>query len=69
MRARCEKCGHEVEFLAPDQIEPVLEEVARPECRPSRKRFHLEQAKDGLVVCLQSLVRFLGTASGRRIFL
>lgn len=64
-RGRCEKCGHEVEFLKQEQVGPILESVSGAWGEPSQERLHLEQAKDGLVVCLKSMLRFLKAASGR----
>jgi hypothetical protein len=65
IRGWCEGCGCEVELLPREQLTPVLDVVALASDEPSRRRLHLERAKDGLRVCLKSMLLLLGT-SGRR---
>ena len=59
VRGWCERCGHEVEMLRIEAARQFLE--SRPDkygCR-GQSKLHLQEAKDGLVICLKSLGRLL----------
>jgi hypothetical protein len=59
---RCERCGQEVELVTIRSAEQVLGmSLAQMETQAPSK-FHLTQAKEGLAICLKSLLRFLQSA-------
>jgi hypothetical protein len=61
----CERCGAEVELLPSAQASQLLH-VAQEQLQGLHQgRLHLEEAKDGLVICLKSLLRFLQGAGGQ----
>jgi hypothetical protein len=60
-RAWREGCGGDVEFLRSDQAGDLLT-AARERLKGQYPgSLHLRQAKDGLVICLKSLLRLLGS--------
>lgn len=61
----CERCGQEVELLPADQAGQFREVVRDQQERQHQSSLHLGQAKDGLVICVKSLLRFLQSASGQ----
>lgn len=58
-RAWCERCGGEVEFVPSQQARRVLDVAPEPPRPEHRTQFHVERARNGLAVCLKSLLRFL----------
>lgn len=63
VRGWCEKCGCEVELVPSNKAGQFLD--IGPLDRRHSSKLHLVQAKEGLVVCLKSLLRFLQAASGQ----
>jgi hypothetical protein len=61
----CERCGLEVELLPSAQASHLLHLAEERLHGQQQGKLHLEQAKDGLVVCLKSLLRLLQAASGQ----
>jgi hypothetical protein len=57
IRRWCKQCGQEVEFVAQDQLGHLLGASARQPARWSQNKVHLQQAKDGLAICMKSLLR------------
>jgi hypothetical protein len=55
-RGWCDRCGREVELLQSDHARDVLA-IARERL----EGLHLGKAKDGMVVCMKSLLRLLGS--------
>jgi hypothetical protein len=64
-RGWCERCGCEVELLPSSQAGRLLNVGPQQSEGRRQNKVHLVQAKEGLVVCLKSLLRFLQAASGR----
>lgn len=64
-RGWCRGCGREVEFVSQEQIGHLLGTSSQQPARWSQKKVHLQQAKDGLAICMKSLLRFLQAASGQ----
>ena len=68
VRGWCERCGHEVEFLPSHQVRPLLDTTSGRLLEQHRNNFHRWLAKAGLIlVCIQSLLRFLQSASGQKV--
>jgi hypothetical protein len=63
-RGWCKECGHEVEFLTTDRLNPWLEPKNSP-VEENCGRLHLAHARDGLVICVKSLLSFLRAGSYR----
>jgi hypothetical protein len=62
----CERCGQQVELLASDHASRLLH-VAQDTLQGQHQgKLHLGEAKDGLVICLKSLLRLLQSAGGQR---
>jgi hypothetical protein len=61
----CERCGLEVELLPSAQASRLLQVTEEQLKGQHHGKLHLEQAKDGLVICLKSLLRFLQAAGGQ----
>jgi len=59
VRGWCERCGHEVEMLSVEAARQFLESRPDKYERRGQGKLHLQEAKDGLVICLKSLVRLL----------
>ena len=57
IRGWCKQCGHEVEFVAQDQLGHLLGPSAEQPAGLSQNKIHLQQAKDGLAICMKSLLR------------
>jgi len=64
-RGWCERCGAEVELLPSAHASRLLHMAQEQLQRQNRGNLHLEEAKDGLVICLKSLLRFVQAASGQ----
>jgi hypothetical protein len=62
VRGWCERCGHEVEMLSADRAQQFFEIGHEQFEARDQSKLHLGRAKDGLVVCLKSLLRFLQRA-------
>jgi hypothetical protein len=62
IRAWCEKCGSEVEFLAQDKSRSLPPSVPEQLEAEYAAKLHLGRAKDGLVICLKSLLRLIESA-------
>jgi hypothetical protein len=61
----CERCGQQVELLPSAHASRLLH-VAEEQLQGRHQgKLHLEQAKDGLVICLKSLLRLLQVAGGQ----
>jgi hypothetical protein len=58
----CERCGREVELVAARSAEQVLGMSLAQMERQAPSTFHLTQAKEGLAICLKSLLRFFQSA-------
>jgi len=66
-RGWCERCGAEVELL-PSAHAGRLLKVAQVQLQKQHSaNLHLKEAKDGLAICLKSLLRLLQTAGGNTI--
>jgi hypothetical protein len=61
----CERCGQKVKLLPSVQASRLLRVASEQLGGLDQSRLHLEQAKDGLVICLKSLLRFLQPAGGQ----
>ena len=61
----CERCGLEVELIPSAQASHLLHLAEERLHGQQQGKLHLEQAKDGLVVCLKSLLRVLQAATGQ----
>jgi hypothetical protein len=55
----CERCGAEVQLLRSGHAANALQGVPEPWGQQLSGKAHLSHAKDGLVICLRSLLRFL----------
>jgi|SRR4051812_27202870 hypothetical protein len=55
----CERCGHEVQMLSLEAARQFLESRPDKYERRGQSKLHLQEAKDGLVICLKSLARLL----------
>jgi hypothetical protein len=64
-RGWCKQCGVEVEFVAREQVRSFLDPLPEHSGGWQKNKIHLAQAKDGLAVCMKSLLRFLQAASGK----
>lgn len=58
----CERCGQKVELLSAQSAEQFLGLSLDRIEKEGRRKFHLRRAKDGLVICLKSLLHFLQSA-------
>jgi len=69
VRAWCERCGASVEFLPSDSARRVFDATTGSLDQEQRSHFHKQSAKDGLMlICVQSLLRLLQTASDHNWF-
>lgn len=64
-RGWCDRCGQEVELLPEKQAGQFRNMVRDQREKRHQSRLHLGQAKDGLVICVKSMLRFLQSASGQ----
>jgi hypothetical protein len=64
-RGWCERCGREVDLLTSEQACRLLEVTPEMIDRSGHGKLHLERAKDGLVICLKSLLKFLKVVSDK----
>jgi hypothetical protein len=62
----CERCGQQVELLPSAHASRLLHVPQDRLQGQHQGKLHLEEAKDGLVVCLKSLLRLLQSAGGQR---
>lgn len=62
-RGWCERCGQEVDLIGIAQVRSVLDGI--PLEAKSKTQLHLERAKEGLTVCLKSLLQVVTGASGQ----
>ena len=62
-RGWCERCGQEVDLVAVEQARNVLEGI--PFEGKSDTQFHLERAREGLAVCVKSLLQVVKGARGQ----
>lgn len=62
-RGWCQKCGSEVEMLPEKEAVNILQRVSIERPAKNERRLHLEQAKEGLAVCLKSMLLFVRAAS------
>lgn len=58
----CERCGQKVELLTAQSAERFLGLSLDQIENVGQRKFHLRRAKDGLVICLKSLLHFLQAA-------
>lgn len=65
IRGWCERCGQEVDLAGVGELAKVLEGVSLQGSDKSETRLHLERARDGLAVCLKSLLLVVRGSSGR----
>jgi hypothetical protein len=64
-RGWCERCGGEVELL-PSAHATRLLNVAQEQLQARQQgKLHLKQAREGLVICMRSLLRLLQAAGGQ----
>jgi len=61
-RGWCAKCGCEVELVPHKEAVTLLQGVSLEHPAKSERWLHLEQAKQGLAVCLQSILLLVRTA-------
>jgi len=54
-----------VDLLQQERLAPVLDAVSLGSHEPSVGNLYLERAKEGLVVCLESMLRLLRISGGR----
>lgn len=64
-RGWCEKCCQEVELLTTKSAERVFGMSLSQIETQTLSKFHLGRAKDGLVICLKSLLHFLQSVGTR----
>lgn len=64
-RGWCERCGAEVELVASADASHLLHLAQEQLQWQNPGNLHLKEAKDGLVICLKSLLRFVQAASGQ----
>jgi hypothetical protein len=61
----CARCGQEVELVPSAQASRLLGVGPEQLGGQYQGKLHLEHAKNGLVICLKSLLRFLQAAAGQ----
>ena len=64
----CARCGQKVELLPWVQASRLLRVAPEQLAGLDQSKLHLEQARDRLVICLKSLLRFLQPAGGQHSF-
>ena len=62
-RGWCERCGGEVELLPSAEAGRLLEVHPEQLTGLKQSKLHLGKAKEGFVICLKSLLRFLQSAN------
>lgn len=62
-RGWCERCGQEVDLVGLEQAGNVLDGI--PLEGKSKTQLHLERAKEGMAVCLKSLLQVVKGARGQ----
>jgi hypothetical protein len=56
-RGWCQQCGKEVDLLTPNQVELLFDAGSKQFKGEEQSKLHLEKAKDGLAVCMRSLLK------------